>query len=230
MSNTIKQTTVLDEMTTESLKNSVVNEEIVKRFLYEEFGYKKVCELISGRKDKNISMKDFFNNTIIGTIGNQPGINKELSKTLGKPHWKSKYIMVPQIYKMSELEEQIEKGKYYLTTINDKKELFKNMQNHEYFLSSFLVFTGKQPTEIENIFYEIKNNYFPNDELFFNKNKRIKAELVNTDLAIFSEGSIRRSGSKGIAMTFNIDKATYEHLTNAVKRYHGMMKYFSSKK
>ncbi len=195
----------------------------IENFLYETVGYRRIDEFVRGQKDKDTSLRKFLDETILGTFGTRSS-QDVLVGGVFVPAWRQNYITIPHIFSVSELEEQIERGKSYLNDLFGEDILRREIQERNFFLSNFRVFVGYTGSKVRERMSQIHQQEFPEADYQFLIRGRFRGHIKDNNFYLFTEGSSSRSGGKLIVVSFNLPEDTVRGLNGITARYHYLMK------
>ncbi len=201
-----------------------MTEEAVKNFLYETLGYRRIDDFVRGKRDADTSLRKFLDDTILGTFGTRASpASNIIVGNVEMPAWTRKYITVPHIFSASELEEQIERGKGYLTNLYREDVLRLEIQERGFFLSNFTVFVGYTGSRVRDAMTKIHEKGFPEADYQFEIRGRFRGHIKEDGFYLFTEGSTSRSGGKFIVASFNLSEEVVKYLNGIPARYHYLM-------
>lgn len=200
-----------------------MTQEAIKHFLYETFGYRKIDELIQGKKGPKTSIRTWLDGTLLGTFGRRSSPVMDVSVDGGSaPAWNNHYIKVPHIYPVSELESEIERGKRYLNS-SCGRSIKPEIQQRAFFLSSYTAFVGNTAREVGEKIKTIHQEEFPQAKYSFGIMGRFSGHIKSDDFYLFTEGSTSRTGAKLIVASFNLPVEVAEDLNRISAHYQRMM-------
>ena len=163
----------------------------IKQFLYEVYGFAKLEEFLNRNKPKEMKLKEFLQETIIGTyVGSMPGI--------------------PKIRTTQEIKDESFKLEKTFYCIND---------NLLYHLRCFSFFRVYRENQVRDFLNPNITRIF-GEELKYSKEKRkweYNLTLEEFNLSIIGSAP---NNAKNLILDFNLEENIKNDINELVRRYH----------
>jgi hypothetical protein len=181
------------------------NEEAIKSFLYDVYGYGKIDELVSGQKPKDLPLVDFLDGTIIGTF-RRCGI-------ASKPEYHIVAVNRPGISLVRDTSE-------LSSDANNNPNLPFHINNRSFFRLMGREEVGDYLSRhVFPLFRGGRHKY----EHGISINSAWGHEVTDENFRLLISGFGKGSASKGTVVDFSSPPETKDGINSLVRRYHGMM-------
>ena len=179
------------------------NEEAIRKFLYEVYGYGKVAEFLRGQKEQSVRLRDFLDGTIIGTY-RRSAITPEGTIYEVPVRW-------PGLSKIR-------------TTEEAKREGGLKREDLPYHISNQSFFEDYDEEMVRRYLENSVLRLFPHAR--FTRDTTIKPywghALETEDFGLYVKGT-QKKHSKTVIVDFKAPEKVKENLNSIVRSYHHWM-------
>ncbi|MBI2084753.1 MAG: hypothetical protein HYT70_04060 [Candidatus Aenigmarchaeota archaeon] len=180
----------------------------IEQFLWEELGYRKIKELMEGRKDRRVGIRDFLEGTLFATFKpfTWSGINQVR-------------VTMPAVPRIHTIDEFKLSGGY---PIGFQQDLLGTVLNYPFFTQS-MGFLHQRPHQRRNEMVEYLQNLgrrlFPNAEVSFRKSRGILTTGIILD-EDFYFSLVFPSHTTAFDTYFKVNPDMVTDINRIVSRYH----------
>jgi len=185
-----------------------MSQEAIERFLWEEMGYRKIEELLTGKKDRKTDIRKFLEGTIFATF---------------KPFvYKGQRMKMPEVPRIKPVEE----AKGTATILKDEKELRSFVLSLPYFIETYSMFRGYGPKKIKPYLQDLSRRLFSDAGLSFTANRHfgqteLTGRIISEDFYLGAVASWHRD----FEVYFKTNPDLVEAINGVQEKYQEMLEH-----